>query len=318
MRGGALLGSGESSCAVTSTYKYVNQESIEIFPCVFLISKDKDVANVEKEKQKILLLKPVLVKLNQQQFRYLSPFEIKSMTVGDLKTRYPDEYKDYVTCVGYKSSTPPDDTQVITIQIFLIRLYPFKNLHTNMEARAFLLESIRLLHSEGITHNDLHTGNIMAYIQPGTTKQIPIILDWGRAKYQSTQRDIDRGYKFFNKLFYIPSKKEIQQEEKLARKKEIDELRRERKIAIGFPIASDPENSSNYYTSSMEAYIKGKKISLPRGYFGPDLPVYGPEPLRVDPYEGTTEEEGEEGGDKKKRRLTEKIPVPGIEPGPKP
>ena len=223
--GGALIGSGEKNCIIKFNGR------------IYRMALNAKEAHETYQKE-MQIKKLLMSRLSKYEFESRFVFasdEHEALTdFKQLSKRDPEVAKDYEKCIQQNENSDyllshgtlsPDHPILITYYPELESIkYPISK--KNIE---FLRESMKILHSEGIYHGDLHAQNAMYNKETNSF----VIIDWDNSEMNASRDMLRKDLFTFENDLEGHNNKEIQQQK---RNEEIQK----RRLAAAAAAAEEP------------------------------------------------------------------------------
>jgi serine/threonine protein kinase len=123
--------------------------------------------------------------------RFVVPANVYRTHLQTLKDSNRPLYESFVhNCL--------DDPAKVPSHVYIGSMPILRQIHERLNPyyRNYVLESLRILHSNGIAHNDIHPGNIMFH-RVGEN-DYPVIIDFGLVSHHSEDtNDINKFNEYF-------------------------------------------------------------------------------------------------------------------------
>jgi len=199
-----MLGSGKEACI------------LEAADTVLKISHNEDLNAMFQESN----ITAALLKIDPDQERFVSCSKFVRMKLDDLDNLQVGVKGAYTRCFLHNhGSTLP---QYVTVG----RMKKLDRLEKKLAPAqmVYLEDSIKLLASHGIVHNDIHLDNIMILTNKyiwGTSYEAPVLIDWGQAMlfgHPLTESDYIGNYKAIDKDRNDLAQVEVQEMQRFLRK----------------------------------------------------------------------------------------------------
>lgn len=158
--------------------------------------------NFQKEiKIKKKLLEYMSLEELERRYLFANEEQYAITTLEELQKRDPEVAEDYLKCVmenpnaeillRFENGTLANSHKLlITFYPELVAVkYPISNLDL-----AYIQESLRILHSAGISHGDVHANNVMYNRETGTI----VLIDWDGSTLNAKQDRFENDMHFFD------------------------------------------------------------------------------------------------------------------------
>ena len=163
LRGGRYLGKGLEACVFTITGA----------PGQVVRVMHNDLESAQEEADNERDISVILRRIDPRQERFVSCDNYyrtpTAGITGELRA-------DLTTC--FSPDPIPDEVYAGR----MMECIPVPDKHPwAPEEKAYLLESLRLLHAEDVEHTDINSNNIMFRVLPDG-RQVPVLTDWGKSE----------------------------------------------------------------------------------------------------------------------------------------
>jgi hypothetical protein len=179
---------------------YVNQG---LGSCILHTKNSNHVLRVTKgslETETSMAINERLAQLDPKGQRFGYSKHLETLSLSSLSAQWPEVYEAYKQCeesadhsqrtFGANAGSP--SKQVSVSEMLLLYPRPAKQLEKYQ--KTYLEDSLKILHSAGIIHDDIHENNIMSSEKPESGLWWPILVDWDQAKFTSSPTDFARDY----------------------------------------------------------------------------------------------------------------------------
>lgn len=163
-------------------------ETVEVFKIGKTSPQGRDI-NWQSSFDNLKEIMSAVRKIDPLQLRFVTSDSINVIGTPLFKAMNPEIYREYVKCQekDFENFRIPD-------KLLVERMIPLIDFHDMYYKRPFpfpegqwefmknyILESVNILHANGIVHCDIHKGNIMLRKIDGV--YFPVLIDWGLAKF---------------------------------------------------------------------------------------------------------------------------------------